>query len=356
VPLDYGRRLGRLRWRRAISALSALTPSAESLASSLDVPDICVLVRDERALPLTQAEHPPLVPSAAVVPCLPVSVGEVAVHTLRELEEVQLPSAPACFSSGRVPAIAFRPREVPPFENEMFGDYVFRLFAGELSGGDPEFRALVFEDPAEYDRPELIALFSSAGRKLCDVGCGTGAAAAAWKRRTGAMATGVEVSAAAASRARLRLDRVLEGDAQVVLNALAREGETFDAFLFADVLEHLVDPVAALQFARRVATTSAELVASVPNIGHLSIVRDLIRGRFDPLPSGLLDVGHIRWFDRGWLSEILDEAGWTVRSIESLPGAPAPDAALFLRLASGLPDTDRSSLSTYQWIAAAGPK
>ena len=146
-----------------------------------------------------------------------------------------------------------------------------------------------------------------------------------------------------------------EGDAATVLSNLAAAGERFDALLFADVLEHFDDPVRILTLARGVASDDATLVASVPNVGHLSLVRDLLVGRFDPLPAGLADAGHLRWFTRDSLLETLEEAGWTDVAIAADPGAPAPAAHDFLRRAREWSGTDPESLTTYQWIAVARP-
>jgi hypothetical protein len=119
------------------------------------------------------------------------------------------------------------------------------------------------------------------------------------------------------------------------------------------VLEHLEDSIGALMLGRELAHPGATLVASVPNVGHMSLVRDLVRGRFDPLPAGLADAGHLRWFTRASLEDALEEAGWRTVLIEPLPGAPAPDAGPFLEIASAFPEADRDSLVTYQWIAVA---
>jgi hypothetical protein len=91
----------------------------------------------------------------------------------------------------------------------------------------------------------------------------------------------------------------------------------------------------------------------VPNVGHLSLVRDLLLGRHDPVPAGLCDAGHLRWFTKTFLAETIAEAGWTLTAIESLPGAPPPDPGPLEALAQGWPEADPKSLRTYQWIAAA---
>ena len=211
-----------------------------------------------------------------------------------------------------------------------------------------------FEEPSDRERPELTRRLPPGAARILDVGCGAGAAIAAGKaRNTSWRVTGIEWDAALAARARSRCDRVFEGDLARILPALERDGERFDAIVFADVLEHLEDPVAALSAARRVAAAGARLLVSVPNVGHLSIARDLVAGRFDPIPAGLTDARHLRWFTRFSLAEALDEAGWRNVAIEGEAGAPAPEAVGFLALASAWPDCDRESLATYQWIATA---
>jgi hypothetical protein len=163
--------------------------------------------------------------------------------------------------------------------------------------------------------------------------------------------TGIERDPELARRAREVCDRVLEGDLAEVMVRLAADGERFDALVYADVLEHLEDPISALRKGRALAADGAVLVVSVPNVGHVSIVRDLVLGRFDPVPAGLCDAGHVRWFSRPWLSEALAEAGWRVETIEGERGAPAPDAEPFRKLANGWVGADPESLETYQWVA-----
>jgi SAM-dependent methyltransferase len=146
-------------------------------------------------------------------------------------------------------------------------------------------------------------------------------------------------------------ERVLEGDIERVLPALASEGERFDAVVFADVLEHFENPVEILAAACPVARKGGLVLVSVPNAGHLSVVRDLLLGRHDPVPAGLCDAGHLRWFSKAFLAEAIEEAGWSLEKIEGIPGAPPPDAEAFLSLAKSWPEADLESLATYQWIA-----
>src|SRR5262249_13065492 len=191
-----------------------------------------------------------------VVPASVVRVEDLApAHTLRELEDGDFPPGRDDVVSEPAPAVLFDPRPIRPRSGERLPDYVNRVLAdASTRPGESRFRVLVFEEPADHGRPELVDLLPHDARHLCDVGCGAGAAGAAWKRRAlSGRVTGIENDTNAAEIARSRLDRVWIGEALEALEALEREGATFDAFLFADILEHLEDPIRALSLARRLA-------------------------------------------------------------------------------------------------------
>lgn len=354
--LDYGRRLARLRWRRRFSgsSWSELQPDAKA-ERALSGSEKWVLVRDETALP---TPGPPLGERrggvALAAPLSPAT--PPVVHTLRELEA----AAPAGEASTAIesPALVFSTADFPPREGETVAGLVQRLLSPETPHAfAPGFAAVTFgEEPgAAGERPEVIGLLPAGIRRLLDVGCAAGEAGAAARRGHAVEVTGIERDPVAAERARGRLDRVLEGEALTALGEMLRAGERFDAFLFADVLEHLDDPIGALALARGLATREATLVASVPNVGHLSLVRDLVLGRFDPVPAGLADAGHLRWFTRASLGDALEEAGWLPVSIEAARGAPPPEAEPFLDFAAPWTGADSENLLAYQWLAVARP-
>jgi SAM-dependent methyltransferase len=368
--LDYVRRLGRLRWKRRFQErravdLDGARPASETFADGEDWLVVC----DEVAIPLPGSDQLAAVEGIVAVATRRSPADPPAVHTLAELERANIPSAEECPAhAGDPPAIGFSVSDFPPSGGETVREYVGRLLSFAPAHRFPgQFAAIVFEqvagtDPAEVctrlvasgERPEIIRHFPDRVRRLLDVGCGTGETSAAIRRASpGVSITGIERHAAYAQRARARLDRVIPRDATQALRDLVQEGARFDAFLFADVLEHLEGPIDALTLARGLAVPGATLVASVPNVAHLSLVRDLVAGRFDPVPAGLADAGHLRWFTRSSLEEALDEAGWRTVGVTSLPGAPAPDVEPFLDFVAGFPEFDRDALATYQWVAVA---
>ena len=354
--LDYGRRLARLRWKRRFPARHVVELSPGALAEdSFDPATTWVVISDEIALPTPGADVS-AVPGRVLL-AAPLSPATApVVHTLRELEESALVvgrKAPGGEESA--PAIVFRPSDFPAATGETVEDYVRRLGSPPTARAfAPGLSAMVFEDSPGGDRADVTSRFPSGIRRLLDIGCGSGEAAAALcASRPGLAATGIERDPVTAALARRRLADVREGDARTALARLGEAGERFDALLFADVLEHFDDPIGILGLARDLASPGATLVASVPNVGHLSLVRDLVLGRFDPLPAGLADSGHLRWFTRTSLAEALDEAGWRDVTVEASASGPAPGGEQFLRRAGEWVGTDAESLTTYQWIAVA---
>ncbi len=58
------------------------------------------------------------------------------------------------------------------------------------------------------------------------------------------------------------------------------------------------------------------MLLSVPNVGHHSVVRDLLAGRWDYLPMGLLCYTHYRFFCRSTLEDWLGRCGFDRFDIE----------------------------------------
>ena len=345
---DYGERAARLRWRHAADVgvgdeqdWSARDPVSSRLAAA----DEWVVVADAAAIPTGRI--PPPGPGE-VLRCRPGSLPPV--HTLRELEAARIHAF-----DGVPAAIAFRAADARADSRTTAAE----LFAALAARGRPAegFVAVAVPDSSDSPRPEIARRVPDSAVRILDVGCGSGGALTALSRREARHITGVERDPRLAAAARRRCDRMLEGDLRDVLPRLAAAGERYDAVVLADVLEHLEEPIDALAAALRVSARGGTLLVSVPNAGHLSLVRDLLLGRFDPAPSGLCDAGHLRWFSRDFLHEAILEAGWSAPRIEREQGAPAPDPAPLLELAAAWPDADRESLGTYQWIAtAANPR
>ena len=148
----------------------------------------------------------------------------------------------------------------------------------------------------EYARPEIQAMVSSKARRILDVGCASGKMAFELKNKLKAEVWGIEPVVKVAQQAATRLDRVLTGGVEDALDELPEA--YFDCIIFADVLEHLADPEAVLEVMQTKLVPGGEIIASIPNVRHWSVLKDLLEGRWEYQDAGILDRTHLRFFTR----------------------------------------------------------
>jgi O-antigen biosynthesis protein len=169
----------------------------------------------------------------------------------------------------------------------------------------------------DFVNEPLLRMLDGAPRRVLDLGCATGALGAAVKQRhPGARVVGIEAARAAAERAAGRLDRVIHMRIEDVdFGADDLAAEKFDAVLAGDLLEHLVNPWAALVRIRACLAPGAQLVASVPNVRNIWLVnRLLMGGRWEYTERGLLDVTHLRFFTLAELRILFAQTGYRVEA------------------------------------------
>ena len=165
-------------------------------------------------------------------------------------------------------------------------------------------------------RGDLAEKVPQDARAVLDVGCSGGATAEALRLRGVARIVGIEPDPEDAERAARLYDRVLGSTLEDV--PAAEFGAEFDAVLFGDVLEHLIDPSDALVRVRPWLVPGGAVVASVPNVGNWAIVSDLLEGRFDYVPYSILSGTHVRHFTRATVRDLFEASGYTVESVDTV--------------------------------------
>lgn len=93
-------------------------------------------------------------------------------------------------------------------------------------------------------------------------------------------------------------------------------GLTFDAIIFADVLEHLPQPEQVLKAAADLLKEDGTVLVSVPNVTHNDVILKAIEEQFDYTETGLLDNTHIHFWGLENIRILGREAGLTVRNLE----------------------------------------
>ncbi len=149
-------------------------------------------------------------------------------------------------------------------------------------------------------------------KTVLEVGCASGYVSKVMKEQFNCAVTGIEKDPDAAKEASAYCKNVLIGD--IESNDLLKqiEDEKFDVITFGDVLEHLRNPGEILTRIKHLLNDNGYIVASIPNIAHISIALELLEGRFDYRPMGLLDSSHVRFFTKESVRKLFREAGFEI--------------------------------------------
>jgi 2-polyprenyl-3-methyl-5-hydroxy-6-metoxy-1,4-benzoquinol methylase len=145
------------------------------------------------------------------------------------------------------------------------------------------------------------------GSRVLELGPATGYMSRVLSDR-GCTVVGIEIDPEMAERAADFCERVIVGDLDTLDLAAELGDERFDTIVAADVLEHLRDPLGALERLRPFLKPDGCFVISVPNVAHGSVRLALLSGHFEYRRTGLLDSTHLRFFTRETLERLLDDA------------------------------------------------
>jgi 2-polyprenyl-3-methyl-5-hydroxy-6-metoxy-1,4-benzoquinol methylase len=200
-------------------------------------------------------------------------------------------------------------------------------------------------------RRDLLDLVPLKAKRVLDVGCGSGQLGAAVKQRSGAQIVGIEINEQATRAAAAVLDQVICGSIEDETTWQKLEGP-FDCIIFGDVLEHLLDPWQALARFADCLTADGVVIASLPNIGHVSIIWGLLRGRWEYQERGLLDRTHLRFFTRRSIHSLFETAGMVIARWERNYRL-YEDSRRHLRLVRGLARGPLKDLFTFQYRVVA---
>jgi 2-polyprenyl-3-methyl-5-hydroxy-6-metoxy-1,4-benzoquinol methylase len=147
---------------------------------------------------------------------------------------------------------------------------------------------------------------------ILDTGCGNGSLAAELIKK-GFNAYGTDASEEGIKIARKKYpDRFFVQD--LSSNNLPEELSNikFDTILSTEVIEHLYDPRGYIRFCKNVLNEKGTLIITTPYHGYLKNLVLSLTNKWDPHLGPLWDGGHIKFWSKKTLSQLLSEFGFKV--------------------------------------------
>ena len=180
--------------------------------------------------------------------------------------------------------------------------------------GKYNFDIDISNDNTTYTK--LIRL-TGKNKKVLEIGCHSGTLSK-YLGNNGCSVTGVEIESNAANEAKMNCNTLIEGniESDAIFNQIKG---SYEVILFADVLEHLIDPKRVLEKCRNLLIADGFILVSIPNIAHWSIRRNLLLGKFQYQEFGLLDKTHLHFYTLDTFRQFIEQIGYKIDHWESVP-------------------------------------
>ena len=210
-------------------------------------------------------------------------------------------------------------------------------------------------DYSFFLRRDLMSLmdFSKAGLRVLEIGCACGATLREiGAQNPSARLYGVELNEKAAEIA-APYATILSMDVERL--DPSQVAERFDYIVMGDVIEHLQNPWKAIENMRELLAPGGEVIASIPNVGHISNLYEVLSGNWTYKSMGLLDRTHLRFFTKKEIIKLFQEAQFDIQDMRYVT-VPSPDIGKRLReelLSLQTISVDAEDLDAYQWLVRA---
>lgn len=171
----------------------------------------------------------------------------------------------------------------------------------------------IYSSGVRYDILGLIDDKTTSAIRVLEIGCDCGGTLLQIKNRyKNAELYGIELNEKAANIAKVVANIKSEN---IENEKLSYEEKYFDYIILGDVLEHLYNPCKVLKNMKKYLKDDGKILASIPNVMHYSVIRELLNGRWSYKDSGILDRTHVRFFTLYEINDMFHKVGYELEEI-----------------------------------------
>ena len=161
-------------------------------------------------------------------------------------------------------------------------------------------------------RRDIIKIIPKEVKNILSIGCGAGITERHLEKKD-IEVVGIELNENIAKKARRNIKKVFTGDIGKI-NLPFRE--YFDCILYADSLEHLINPKSNLMSTKKYLKNRGHLIISFPNVRFWYTFHMLLfKKDWIYQERGIFDSTHLRFFTLKSMRRLLNEVGYDVLNV-----------------------------------------
>ena len=152
-------------------------------------------------------------------------------------------------------------------------------------------------------RIDILKIIPTTPSRVLDIGCSTGNLGKSIKESYNSYVVGVDSDLKSLNEAKSKIDEVHHIDLDFFYNHFS----DFDLIICADVLEHTKNPSKVLIEILKCLSAHGNLIISLPNIQHWTVIFNLLCGKWPQRDRGIFDRTHLRFFTLDSIIELCSQ-------------------------------------------------